>query len=284
VTSVRDLDSALSSIKAAARALLSNPHRRGNLLHLPAEGELLVTGDLHADLDSFRRIVETADLASRPRRHLILQELVHGRDSAGGRCASCELVEEAAALVEEFPERVHILMGNHEMAELTGRVIIKNGAALNELFRACAQSRYGERYEEALAYFRSFWRALPLAARTRNRVFVSHSTPAAAHLEDFDLSVLERPLEEADLHRGGAAYALCWGRDFSQEAARRLRERFDADCFIVGHTPCENGFSLPNGTHVILDSQGPSGRYALLPPAGSLTCADVAGRILPLWA
>lgn len=275
---------AIDAIRNAARELSACPYRRGNELLFPAEGELLVTGDLHGDVESFSRIVEAAALESNPFRHLLLQELVHGRDSMDNS-ASCRLVEEAAALVNRFPARVHILMGNHEMAELTGRVIMKEGVVLNQVFNGGAASRYENLLQEAIGEFRAFWRAMPLAARTSNRVFISHSTPSRKRLAAFDRAVLRRPLADEDFSRdGGAAYALLWGRDFSPEAADEFARIIDVDFFVVGHTPCPDGFAAPNSRHVILDSQGPSGKYLLLPLASPLTYAGIVDRIRPIWS
>ncbi len=281
--SPRDLDRLLSVMKDAARALESNPYRRGNLIVFPSDGEVMITGDLHGDRAAFDRIVRIADLENNLGRHLILQELVHGFDSPDRGCGSCVVIERAAALVNRFPERVHVLMGNHELAELTGRMIMKGSVVLNELFRNALALRYGERADEAFAYFAGFWRSLPLAARTANRVFISHSTPSLKFLEDFDTGIFDHVIEEESLGREGSVYALLWGRDFSRGAAERLKEIFDADFFIVGHTPCPEGFQVPSDTHIIIDSQGEAGKYLLLPLEGPLTCEAIVSKIRPVW-
>ena len=152
-------------------------------------------------------------------------------------------------------------------------------------FRKSAEARYGERAEEAFAYLRRFWRALPLAARTANRVFISHSTPSGKAIEQFDPAMLRRPIDDLDLSRDtGSAYALLWGRDFSPKTAGRLLEMLDVDYLVSGHTPCDEGYSAPNGRHIILDSQGPNGRYLLMPLAGRLTYESLVGMIRAIWA
>ncbi|MHC4061818.1 MAG: hypothetical protein ACYSR6_09460, partial [Planctomycetota bacterium] len=52
--------------------------RRGNLIHLPAHGSLIATGDIHGHRRNFERITAFADLANNPDRHIILQEIIHG--------------------------------------------------------------------------------------------------------------------------------------------------------------------------------------------------------------
>ena len=277
-------DSLLDSLEKAAERLAQSPYRSGSELVL-SEGELMVTGDLHGDVSSFERIAKTADLDKCRQRHLLLQELIHGRDDRSGSDGSCVLVEKAAALVNAFPDRVHVIMGNHEMAQLSGRVIIKDGVVLNEAFSRSARARYGESSGAVVAAMERFWRALPLAVRTGNRLFVSHSLPSRKLFGAFDAGVLKRPLADADFARdSGAAYALLWGRDFSSDVAGELSRILDVDFFITGHVPCDNGFHAPNGRHVILDSQGPNGRYALVPLAEALTYEGIVGRIRPVWA
>jgi len=174
-------------------------------------------------------------------------------------------------------------MGNHEMAELTGRTILKEGVVLNQVFANAVTARYDGRGEEAMSAMKEFWRALPLAARTANGVFISHSTPSRDFLDKFTSDVLSRPLESADFARSGGAYALCWGRDFTPDIADRFALLVGAQFLVVGHTPCDDGFLTPNERHIVLDSQGPSGKYLLAPLEGNLTYAELVGRIRPLW-
>ena len=67
--------------------------RRGNLINLPAKGDLIITGDLHGHCRNFERTVAFTDLANHPDRHIILQEIIHGgpEDSQGG-CLSYQLM------------------------------------------------------------------------------------------------------------------------------------------------------------------------------------------------
>ena len=279
-----DVDSILPVLAAAAQAASRCSLRQGSTIHLPARGEVLITGDLHADMASFDRIVRIAELEKHPSRHLILQELVHSSDGARRLTDSCLMVERTAALMTRFPDRVHLILGNHEAAEFTGRVIMKESVVLNHLFADEVAARYGGRKEDALAALHALWRSLPLAARTRHRVLISHSTPSRPMLEGLDVGVLDRTLVPADFERGGAAYAFLWGRDFTPATADALVGLLGADAFIVGHTPCPDGWRAPNGRHIILDSQGPSAACMLMSLDRPLTYDELRGRIRPIWA
>src|SRR5207248_1103980 len=65
------------AVSRAARACRDTRGRLGRLVRLEAD-EVLAAGDLHGHLENFRRLLQRADLAGHPRRHLVLQELVHG--------------------------------------------------------------------------------------------------------------------------------------------------------------------------------------------------------------
>ena len=92
-------------------------YRTGNLLSLPAKGDLIITGDLHGHRRNFERIVKYADLPNHPDRHVVLQEIIHGGpEDAQGGCLSFQLLFAAIKYRLEYPDQVHIIMGNHDTA------------------------------------------------------------------------------------------------------------------------------------------------------------------------
>src|SRR5262249_43535107 len=68
----------LTVLPAATQAFRDTPGRRGRLVCLDEATEVLATGDLHGNVGNFRQILSKADLRGHPRRHLVLQEVVHG--------------------------------------------------------------------------------------------------------------------------------------------------------------------------------------------------------------
>ena len=60
-----------------------DPYRQHQLLALPAEGDVMIAGDIHDNLRNFERLLAAADINNHPQRHLILQELIHGRGLRG---------------------------------------------------------------------------------------------------------------------------------------------------------------------------------------------------------
>src|SRR5689334_3930873 len=92
-------------LKTCAQAAAANRHtksRQGNLVYLDADDgdEVMISADLHGNRLNFKRILQIADLAGNPRRHLIMQEVCHGGPAYPGDagCMSHLLLEDVAAL------------------------------------------------------------------------------------------------------------------------------------------------------------------------------------------
>ena len=73
------------------------------------------------------------------------------------------------------------------------------------------------------------------------------------------------------MKRGGTIYALTWGRDTTPETADRFAAMVDADWFITGHQPCDEGFRQANHRQIIIDGTNPYSAYCLFPALGSVT-------------
>jgi hypothetical protein len=228
----------------------------------------MVVGDLHGNIPALRQVLLAADLPNNPGRHLVLQELVHGSkhypDDRGDK--SHQLVDVAAALKCQYPERVHLILGNHELSELTGRPIAKSGVALNALFRQGVNTAYGTSADAVYEAYRNLFAALPLAVRTPNRVFLCHTIPDPMDLEQFDTTIFEAESWPAEaMARHGAVYAITWGRNTDPDNLDRFAEMVDADWFITGHQPCDEGFRQANHRQIIIDGTEPYPAYCLFP-------------------
>src|SRR5665213_2783664 len=203
----------LTTLQRAVDAFRATPGRRGRLVDLQGAAEVLVAGDLHGNLDNFRRLFQIADLARNPPRQLVLQEAIHGpyRYPAGGD-RSHQLLDLIAALKCQYPRQVHFLIGNHELAQATGRRIAKDEVELNDLFMQGVRTAYGDRADDVYAAYLRLIAAAPLALRTANRVLLSHSLPPLSLMAAFDPTALEREEPaDADCVPGGAVHALVWG-------------------------------------------------------------------------
>jgi hypothetical protein len=267
----------LTTLRRAIAAFRGTPGRRGRVVTLPAGAEVFICGDLHGNLDNFRLLLQRAELDRNPRRHLVIQEVVHGSFRYPlGADKSHQLVDLSAALKCQYPDRAHFLLGNHELAQWTNRRIVKNDEDLLELFEAGVNLAYGDRGPDVYAQYRELFAVAPLVLRTANRILISHSLPNAGRLDAFDPAVLERDAhEEADLEPGGAIHSLLWGRDTSLENVAAFLSKMDADLVVTGHIPCARGFEAPNDRQLILDSLGVPAAYCVLPTDRPLTHAEL---------
>src|SRR5262245_31196369 len=243
------IDLRLQTIRRALAAFGATPGRSGRFVRLTDCDEVLVGGDIHGHVENFRRLLQRADLARNHRRHLVVQELVHGpfQYPTGGD-KSHQLVDLVCALKAQHPNQVHYLLGNHELAQLTRRMVLKNDADLNEVFEQGVHACYGQRGAEVYSLYEVLFRTIPVALRTSNRVFISHSLPSAGMLPEFDpVALCREPTRDIDVSPSGSIYALVWGRDVREETLNAFLKRVDADRLVSGHIPCEAGFGRPSG-------------------------------------
>jgi hypothetical protein len=244
---------------------------------LTSAAEVFVAGDLHGHVENFRSILQKADLAKHPARHLVLQELIHGpfRYPTGGD-KSHQLLDLLAALKCQYPERVHMLLGNHELAQWQGQLVAKGDDDFNALFREGVTTAYAPHDEAIYAAYLELFPVLLLAVRTPNRVFLCHSLPTAERLKTFDPCVLEQDeCTDEDLHFGGSIHSLVWGRDVRPATAQAFLQAVDADWLLTGHIPCDRGHAVPNDRQIILDSMKTPACYCLFPAGRPITQAEL---------
>lgn len=279
-----DAERVLRALREATIHSRATRGRKGTVVEISDADDVLVAGDLHGNLENFRQLVRLADLDTHPLRHLVLQEFVHGtgRYPQGG-CTSHRLVDLVAVLKCRYPHRVHLVIGNHELAELTGRPIAKGGESMLELFEAGVESGYGEYAEQVLDAYDELFDAFPLAVRTANRVFISHSIPPGAVLDRFDLEIFDVPsVHEDERGKGSSFHHLVWGRDVSEETSRRFAQMVDADLLVTGHIAQPEGFAIPNDRQVIVDCVDVPAACVLIPTDEPLTHSRLVENIVLL--
>jgi hypothetical protein len=276
-----DPEKLLNTVRRAIDLNRTTPGRSGRVIRVPPDDEVMVIGDLHGNIGNFQLMLKAADLARNPRRHLVVQELIHGSFYyADGSEKSHQAVDLWCALKCQFPQRVHYLPGNHELAQWTNRPISKSDVDLNANFLDGVRSAYGRRGDDIYQAYLLLFGNLPLAVRTPNRVFISHSLPNPAALPKFNPTKLEREAHQpADLQPGGMIYSMLWGRDVSQIHVEAFLAKVDANWLITGHIPNEQGFSVPNDRQVILDSIGSPAGYCLFPAGPPLTHSELVERV-----
>lgn len=230
---------------------------------VPARGTLIAAGDLHDNPVNLARLRHLAGLdESRPEggSHLVVHELIHGDRLVDGVDLSHRILLRASMLILQHPLRVHVLLANHEIAQLVRRGVSKGAGDSVQLFRDGLEYVFGDAATEVEPAVDEFFRALPLALRSepdaRGRtVLCAHSLPGPAAMRHFDIGVYGRPLAEADYAAPqGAAYLATWGRGLDAEHLRDLGSRLGASLFCLGHQHAETGVELLSPNAVVINS------------------------------
>jgi predicted phosphodiesterase len=259
--------------------------RRANLICLPAQGSLVVGGDIHGHRRNLERLIAHAQLADHPDRHIVLQEIIHGgpEDGAGG-CLSYQLLFEAIRYKLSFPDRVHFVMGNHDTAVINSSEVMKNGKEMNRAMTLALERQYGPAGPGVRLAIQQFLFSQPLAVKCSNGVWISHSLPNERCIDQFDPGIFERELRLSDCEKAGSAYLLTWGRRHSQAALDRMAQILGADVFVLGHQPQQSGWCRAGDNLLILASDHNHGCLLDLDLSKTRTAAQLAESLVPLAA
>ncbi len=247
---------AIQLYRKGAEANRSDPYRQGNVIVLPEKGRVIVVGDLHGHRRHFEKIANYADLENHPETHVVFQEIIHGgpEDDYGG-CLSYRLLQDVIGYKLLYPGQVHILLGNHDTAVINEGTVMKNGRELNLAMQNAMKREYREHFGQVHEAMVHYLLSQPLAVKTPNKIWISHSLPADPHVETFDIGIFERPYTAEDTRRPNPVYLLTWGRRQSPQALQKMARRLDVDLFVLGHQPQDEGWAIVGENTIILASE-----------------------------
>lgn len=256
-------DAVIETLETAKEENLLSRLRQEQLVNLPAQGEVWMTGDIHDNRNNFRKIVRKADLGNNPQRHLVLHELIHGDHfDANGAEDSWVMLVAAAELKCDFPDQVHFMLANHDLAQIHGEGIMKSGLSVCEAFRAALKRDFPDKYHRIEATMSDFFLSFPLGIRCQNGLLFTHSLPTDKEIDTFDYTVFDRPLKGEDYRRKtGPAYQLIWGRHMSEETVDKFAQNMKARIVINGHQPQEMGYATNGPRQLIIASDHNQGVY-----------------------
>lgn len=251
---MRNADVVVDLFNKAAKANLNSKLRKGSTVHLPDRGKVLMTGDVHDHGPNLAKILKLAAVHESPTNHVIIHEVIHGESFVNGCDLSVRILAKVAAMKGAFPDQVHLLQSNHELAQFRGEGILKGNVSVCEAFDNGVNFIYGDRADDVRVALRAFIRSYPLAVRAPRGILFVHSLPGERQIDKFDPTVLDREPTDADLEVGGSGYMLCWGRYQSQELCDKLAEKLKVQLFITGHQPAEMGYEMMTRSLMILAS------------------------------
>ncbi len=313
-------DQVCSVLLAGARANREASCRRGSIDLIEPPGTLIATGDLHDNPLHLRRLMEAAHLTPgttplvrvessphplepdepaalepaplhlaappEPQTHLVLHEIIHSERLLNGMDFSYRMLARVAALKASHPSRVHTLLANHELAQMVGAGIVKDGVRVVDAFNDGVACVFGDEASGVDEAIREFVRSMPLALRCRTPkgdILCAHSLPAPYSMQRFDPTVLSRDLTDNDYEpRQGSAHLMVWGRGYDADLIEDLVERWGINLFLLGHEHVESGVQFVPPCVVVLNSDHERGVYLPIdldrPPGPQ----EAVGLVVPL--
>lgn len=283
---LRDPGAVAAVFSAGAAANLGAACRRGSV-DVVEGGRLIATGDLHDNPLHMARVVRAAGLGEEAGggAHLTLHEVIHGENLVNGMDFSFRALARVAALKAAHPERVHTLLANHELSQIVGAGVIKDGVNCVRAFNEAMEYSFGDEAAGVAAALGGFIRSMPLALRCvtiggEGDVLCAHSLPGPDLMDRFDAGVLERGLTEEDYEpRRGSAHIMVWGRGQTPELLAELAARWGVSLFVLGHEKADDGVAMLGADCVVLNSDHSRGAYLDLELAGEVTGASVPGAV-----
>jgi hypothetical protein len=274
---MQDAQQVIDLFHEAADATRNAACRQGSIEVIHSPGRLIAIGDLHdnpahfdalvriAQLDESHNPAPSGDDAETQAVHITFHEVIHSDKLLNNLDFSYRALARIAQLKARYPERVHMLLANHELAQIVGAGIVKDGVRCVEAFNDGLAYVFGDAWEEVAAALGMFIRALPIGLRCvtpKGDLLCLHSLPATGAMARFDASILSRDLTDDDYQpRVGSAHLLVWGRGYDAEQIEDLVERWGVNLFLLGHEHAENGYRLIEPAVVVLNSDHERGVY-----------------------
>lgn len=266
-----NIDEVVDALRAGASACRSASCRQGSIEVIEAPGQLIATGDTHDHPTNFKAAVHAAGLDGEfgaEEKHLTLHEIIHPELPESRELptdTSFRGLTRIAYLKSQYPELVHVLLANHELAQAIGSGIMKNGVRVVDAFNKGVESVFGDQSHKVHEAIADFVMSMPLALRckgARGDILCAHSLPGPASMGRFDPSILSRELVPDDYQpRVGSAHLMVWGRGYDADQLEDLTERWGVNLFILGHEHAPNGYAIVEPNAIVLNTDHNRGVY-----------------------
>lgn len=231
------------------------------------------------------KVMHLAALDKSPDHHVFLHELIHGENLVNGVDLSHRMLLRAAQLKCDYPDQVHLILANHELAQMMNQGVSKGAGNSVELFNDGIEFAFGDDAAQVIAAMTAFMRAFPLALITESGILGAHSVPALPGIESFDFGIFNRDLTDADYTSStGSAYRMVWGRRASQAHLEHLADRWGVRAFVLGHEHAETGCTPIGSMGVILNTDHEHAAVLALDLSADPSPADWPWSIQPLSA
>jgi hypothetical protein len=241
-------------------SLPSNSRRYGAVLHIPAQGKLVISTDLHGNLVDFKRLQrryeELVEEGDGDIYLLLCGDLIHGpiytRKNWPRRLGtyypdqSVELVEAFLALRQKYPGRIFAILGNHEHSHL-------GGPQTRKFHKIPSETEFFEQSAgvERMDVFRALFASFPILCVTACGIVFTHGAPRVlsanldqiARVDYSDVNV--KKINE--MFNVPILGELLWCRQAGPLVIRRFLKNIEVDgqrngVVLYGHDPISSGY------------------------------------------
>lgn len=226
------------------------------VVSIPARGKAVVVTDLHGNIEDYSKYKDLWD-SEDPDFHLIFTgDFIHSMDKNDG---SIEILQDMMWNFS-FKSNFHVLLGNHELSHILDLDIYKGGVNQKKTFENLIKDKYGYLQPLFLILFIDFFKKLPIAVKTENGLFISHSGPAN---DIKSIRDVENLLSSGD-YTSKEVNQFMWNRygDYSQYDIDIFLGTVDCKAMIVGHTVVDGVKVI--GNQMIVSSSYGKGKKAYL--------------------
>ncbi len=228
-------------------------HVTGRLVRVRPEGEALVVGDLHGDLESLIDIFRSSDFLQRMSQNGNASLIFLG-DYGDRGAYSVEVYYTVLKLKVLHPKQVVLMRGNHEQFCVRGG--LDDLAPSPHDLPLRFQAKFGEKWDEAYSKTRELFECLYTALLVEERYMMVHGglPEKASKIEDLAYAHTSYPKEKlledmlwsdpeetiVGVHKSPRGA----GKLFGEDITNKVLKRFNAKILIRGHEPCEEGFKI----------------------------------------
>jgi diadenosine tetraphosphatase ApaH/serine/threonine PP2A family protein phosphatase len=253
-------DGFVKTVENAIDLLRGESGRLGNLavserlVKLEPLGEALVIGDLHGDLDSLVKILESSGFTQKMTQRKDATLIFLG-DYGDRGAYSAEVYYTVLKLKLAFPEQTVLLRGNHEGPE----DLLASPHDLPMQF----QFRFKENWRTAYAKTRELFAYLYNAVLVEERCLMVHGglSPNINSIQDLAHANVTHPEQEfledllwsdpSDMAQEVLYSPRGAGKLFGKSVTEKVLRKLNVKILIRGHEPCEEGFKLDHDGKVL---------------------------------
>jgi protein phosphatase len=226
---------------------VGNLNIMGRLVNIKPQGEALIIGDLHGDLESLIQILKESNFLQKMSQNSDAVLIFLGDYGDRGEYSK-ETYYTVLKLKLLFPEQVVLMRGNHEGPE----DLLASPHDLPIEF----QMKFGEKWASAYHKIRELFACLYNAVLVEERYLIIHGglplkaktieDLAYAHITHPKQSFLEEMLwsDPNEMVKDSCASPRGAGKLFGENVTNEVLGQFNVKILVRGHEPCMEGFKI----------------------------------------